>query len=457
LIRRCRAAYAESVQDREFGNVGVDSLAFASVGWNPRVGCGAHAASALTASFLQAAEVDANALSEEAHFRVCVAQGITDFVLNDPVFGASVRASIRPRLAALYRFTLLGPELLDHPEHPVWRLLAALDQLAPLLPLEPAQDPALMTSVSAALEQCPSGDDLALVVESLADSLVKFCCDRERRVHNIVRRQINAIRGRERWILARDQAEQCVSMALAGHEAFPAIQGMLEGLWVDVLTLLALRNGANSPRWRAAEKTAKALIVLGGTRYRGTRLERLDLRALENNIQVGLRMVGAGQPEHVAVAQILEAVRCHQSGSGDHDTLRLLVSESSALARRRPTSEPGDELVRIPIQGIGAQRETAVQELCTWPTPMWVHVGAEADAPEQYLSWVWSNAKTGHCLLVNHAGHAAWTHSLLEAADAYVSGRLIPEVASTSIPQQRFLRSWANALNCGNGADKYRH
>jgi len=446
LLAQWPVAFDRLCQGRAFGEVGLQALAFASAAWDHQALEPSCAVRDITTSLFIAGGIQAEDLSREAFCRVSMAETLATFLVEDWCLGAPVRQLMAPWRTTLYRFALVGPALLDDPQNPVWKLFDNFQSLAELLPDRVEQDRDLTRSVSAYLAGCSVGDDLTSAIQSLTSLVEKYCHNRKRRVNNVVRRQVNAMRGRERWIMARHDAEQCVSMLLAGREVYPAIKCLLSGLWVDVLTLLALRNGLHSQAWRVAEKTARALTVLGGVRQKTVATDRREMQAISKNLEKGLSMIGAGQSEFSSVAKILRAAQCHHVGEGGPESLQILVNESDALLLRNAAKERQDELGLVSIAGIGAQRETAVKELCALPTPTRVRLGTSREKRYQRVQWCWCSVKTGHCLLVDHAGKSVGIRSLLEAADAYISGRLLPDSAPMKPAYQRFLETWVAKL-----------
>lgn len=117
------------------------------------------------------------------------------------------------------------------------------------------------------------------------------------------RRQIEAVRGKERLILARNRAAGVMSELTEINDMPSDTRALLNKAWTDVMALTELRNGSDSDTWLEQKTIAERIIAINDVNAEA--LADADANELKNKVQSSLTLVGYHQEEAKNIAECL--------------------------------------------------------------------------------------------------------------------------------------------------------
>lgn len=316
---------------------------------------------------------------------------------------ASWLEALRP---AVVQVALRDPHLFDHADHPMRTLLDAIVEAG-----EPGWDdeldPALEGALAhAAAEAAAAGGDLR-VLRSANAAIDDARSAAARRADIAERRLVEAARGRERLAEARARAAAAIAGLLRERTLPRVARTLVEQAWADVLTLTALRAGADGADWTRQIATTREIIdVATGA------APAPDLAA---RIREALTAIGTHDEEAALIAAHLGA-----SEPADDDSA---ASRTELLVRLKARTRLGAEALPDSVQTASlspAERE----RLAALPV-------GEADAwyefdgsPPVRRRLVWTGAATNTALFVNRRGQRSAELALDTLARALDAGRV---------------------------------
>jgi hypothetical protein len=119
------------------------------------------------------------------------------------------------------------------------------------------------------------------------------------------RRQVEAVRGKERLILARNRAAGVMSELTEQNDMPTGTRALLNKAWTDVMALTELRKGSDSESWLEQKSIAERIIAINNVN--AETLDDTDAAELKNEVQSSLSLVGYHQEEAKKIAESLIA------------------------------------------------------------------------------------------------------------------------------------------------------
>lgn len=252
------------------------------------------------------------------------------------------------------------------------------------------------------------------------------------------RRHVDAARGKEKLVLAREHAARSVEAVIKGQRLPRFARTMLTQAWTDVMALTALRQGQDSLAWKRQLQIAERLVEIA-RHPGGDHADSLDPeRNLQREIEQGLAKVGYQSDDVGAIAQRL--VHPNESGTGDSSSRTELTMRLKAQARL------GEELPGARRRGtpLSAAEQAALERLRELPVGTWFEfvVNPQGDRVRRRLAW--SSRSTGDVLFVNSRGQKNADYTLDSLARMLVKGQvgIVEEEKATAMD-----RAWENTLN----------
>ena len=117
------------------------------------------------------------------------------------------------------------------------------------------------------------------------------------------RRQIEAVRGKERLTLARNRAAGVMAELTELNEMPSGTRALLNKAWTDVMALTELRKGSDSEKWLEQKSIAERIIAINDVN--AETLADADAADLKNKVQSSLSLVGYHQEEAKQIAESL--------------------------------------------------------------------------------------------------------------------------------------------------------
>jgi hypothetical protein len=129
--------------------------------------------------------------------------------------------------------------------------------------------------------------------EGLLEEFNEFVATLRHKVELRERRAVEAAKGRDKLLGARQHAVEVIAKSLTDRQPPTIIRNFLELTWADVLVFVLLRNGERSPEWQRACEAAEQL-AWSGTLLDDAgreRLQKLRVPLLED-LRKGLELLG---------------------------------------------------------------------------------------------------------------------------------------------------------------------
>ncbi len=251
--------------------------------------------------------------------------------------------------------------------------------------------------------------DSSDVFEDLLGDLARHMQTVVRKSDVAERRQVDALKGREKLEHAREIAQKAIQDRLAGRKTKTLIKTLLEQAWTDVLALTVLRHGEDSDAFRRRIDLVDRLIAAGGPGHEAdfdNASTRIELR---QEVETGLAQVGVHHEDVQAVVDRLFA-HADEPASPVNEDASSLTEVAARLKSRSKLGEEGDHPLptHLPVRPkldppLDAAEQEIMVKLKTLPFGTWFELTTVGgDRLKRKLSWF--SPLTGRCLFVNQRG-----------------------------------------------------
>ncbi|MET1081091.1 MAG: DUF1631 domain-containing protein [Pseudomonas sp.] len=216
-----------------------------------------------------------------------------DFILDDENLPDNCKTAISHLHTPYLKVALQDKALFTQHYHPARRLLNAMAQAGVLYGCD-NDDRGLLAKIQWVVERVLHGfkGDLQLF-ESLLEEFNEFATTLKHKVELRERRAVEAAKGRDKLLGARQQAVELIGATLASREPPSIIRNFLEMTWTDVLVFVLLRHGDQSAEWRRAGEVAEQLAWSGTPQDEAGRERLQGLReAMLDDLRKGLKLLG---------------------------------------------------------------------------------------------------------------------------------------------------------------------
>jgi hypothetical protein len=216
-----------------------------------------------------------------------------DFILDDDNLPDSCKTTLSHLHTPYLKVALLDKALFTQHHHPARRLLNGMAQAGVLYGGD-GDERGLLAKMQWVVERVIQdfNGDLQLF-ESLLEEFNEFVATLRHKVELRERRAVEAAKGRDKLLGARQHAVEVITTSLADRQLPSIIRNFLELTWADVLVFVLLRNGERSPEWLRACEAAEQL-AWSGTLLDDAgreRLQKLRVPLLED-LRKGLELLG---------------------------------------------------------------------------------------------------------------------------------------------------------------------
>lgn len=357
-----------------------------------------------------------------------------EHVANDAVMRPNTLKLLGPLQLPLARLALDQPDCLTEAESPARTVLSSVAELSNLLPEQDDQRDRGNQEVSAlvtnALRQ--HADKPAEMFSGLAKSLAQYSAGRKRKAELAERRQVEASKGREKLLLAREDARNEVRRLLDRYHPGRYMREVLQKCWSDVLALALLRHGRKSDYWVGTLETAEIIAALDSQGSENTEwqpdfgarwqefLKALDsglkvigvfperLEQLHHNLTLARQWQLSGGAEADRPSPLDEAFVISAQHVGTNAlTSNALGSQRDEATSNSPKPPRLDQMPAGVLKSLEQLRKIAFGTWFDIPGP---------DGRSQRAKLAWHSRQTGHCLFVNHRGARCGTDSIAELA-----------------------------------------
>lgn len=355
-----------------------------------------------------------------------------NFIIEDASLSETSK-TILSNLHSLYlQVALQDPSLFTQHKHPARKLLNGMAQAGALYQSateESALQQKMQATVSEALRSYKND---SIIFEHLIQDFNTFVAALKQRVELRERRAVEAAKGRDKLLAARNQACALVNSTLQASPPPPIIRKFLEQTWVDVLVFAFLRHGPASPKWQRYAEVAQQLA------WSGTLLEKPEdqqrLRALRKplleDLQKGLELLGSHHPDiirkllHDLVA-CQHAVQAQQTALAEKINPDLPSSPLGTMLGEEQSLETS-----TPLENLSSKAKEIANTLEHISFGTWF----EFYSPPATLKLSWFSPTTRNYMFVDASGQRVAIKPLSALAVEIEQGRARIMVKKRTIP-----------------------
>ncbi|MGG2395790.1 DUF1631 domain-containing protein [Pseudomonas sp. SH1-B] len=327
-----------------------------------------------------------------------------DFILDDENLPDACKTALSHLHTPYLKIALLDKALFTQHYHPARRLLNTMAQAGVLYGSE-GDERGLLAKMQWVVERVIHGftGDLALF-DSLIDEFNEYVDTLRHKVELRERRAVEAAKGRDRLLGAREQALEIIHQCVAQRDLPAIIRNFLELTWADVLVFVLLRHGEQSDEWKRASEVAEQLA------WSGTPLEEDDKQRLQelrvpmlSDLRKGLELLG-GYHEDGIRRLLQDLVACQHAVQAKQPQLAAqltptlpesplgaMLGEDADLARQAPSRST-----------LSARAQSLAKELANVEFGTWFEFVSNGQSRVLKLSWF--SPTTHNYMFVDNSG-----------------------------------------------------
>ncbi|WP_061240485.1 DUF1631 domain-containing protein [Ectopseudomonas composti] len=327
-----------------------------------------------------------------------------DFILDDENLPDACKTALSHLHTPYLKIALLDKALFTQHHHPARRLLNAMAQAGVLYGSE-GDERGLLAKMQWVVERVIHGfsGDLGLF-DSLIEEFNEYVETLRHKVELRERRAVEAAKGRDRLLGAREQALEVVQQCVAQRDLPAIIRNFLELTWADVLVFVLLRHGEHNAEWRRACEVAEQLA------WSGTPLGDADKQHLQeirvpmlSDLRKGLELLG-GYHEDGIRRLLQDLVACQHAVQAKQPQLAAqlkpnlpesplgaMLGEDADLARQAP-----------PRSKLSARAQMLAKELANVEFGTWFEF--VEDSKSRVLKLSWFSPTTHNYMFVDNSG-----------------------------------------------------
>lgn len=321
-----------------------------------------------------------------------------DHVLEDPNLPDAMRALIARLQIPVLKTAIADPTFVDDKDHPARRLVD--DLAAACVGWRDEGDRSentLYGQVKRVVERIVHEyrDDIGLFVE-LHEQFMQYMEDRARRKQLVEQRLAEVVSGEERLEVAQLKVDEVFSTF--GMDSLPeAAQGILQGPWKKLMTILWLREGEAGDNWNKAVKIAEMLgKYLCGSASGYSREELLaSIPEILAGLKKGFAYISLDQKKSTVMLNrlqtcFIQALRpqAHRPGQAE-DTVE-----------KQPTSGQ-------PEQDAAEARDEYDEKVAAIEDGDWIRLVQAGEQEPLICKLVWRSEYTGTMVFVDGQGNKA--------------------------------------------------
>ncbi|TXH92917.1 MAG: DUF1631 domain-containing protein [Pseudomonas sp.] len=356
-----------------------------------------------------------------------------DFILDDDNLPDNCKTALSHLHTPYLKVALQDRALFTQHHHPARRLLNAMAQAGVLYGSD-GDERGLLAKIHWVVERVIHGfsGDLQLF-DSLLAEFNDFVATLRHKVELRERRAVEAAKGRDRLLAARQQALAVIQRVLNGRRLPGVIHNFLELTWADVLVFMLLRHGEQSAEWQRACAVAEQLAwsvtpqdAVGRRRLQEVRLALLD------DLRKGLELLGGYHDD--GIRRVLQdIVACQHAVQAQQPQLAARISSplqasplGAMLGEDAELAEPVPRQETLPprVRELIGQLEKI--EFGTW-----FEFGQGKEQRTLKLSWF--SPTTHNYMFVDHGGQRVTVkpiRQLAEEMDKGLARIVVPERAN---------------------------
>lgn len=327
-----------------------------------------------------------------------------DFILDDENLPDACKTALSHLHTPYLKIALLDKALFTQHHHPARRLLNAMAQAGVLYGNE-GDERGLLAKMHWVVERVIHGfnGDLGLF-DSLIDEFNEYVVTLRHKVELRERRAVEAAKGRDRLLGAREQALEVVQRCVAKRDLPTIIRNFLELTWADVLVFVLLRHGEQSTEWKRSCEVAEQLAWSGTPLGEAEVLQLQEQRVpMLSDLRKGLELLG-GYHEDGIRRLLQDLVACQHA---------VQAKQPQLAAQLKPTlpesplgamlGEDADLARQAPLRSkLSARAQALAKELASVEFGTWFEFVEGGKSRALKLSWF--SPTTHNYMFVDHSG-----------------------------------------------------
>lgn len=347
-----------------------------------------------------------------------------DFILDDENLPDTCKTTLSHLHTPYLKVALQDKALFTQHRHPARRLLNAMAQAGVLYGGDGDGDErGLLAKMQWVVERVIHDflGDLTLF-DSLLEEFNEFVATLRHKVELRERRAVEATKGRDKLLGARQQAVEVIANCLTNRQPPTIIRNFLELTWTDVLVFVQLRGGERSPEWQRACDAAEQLAWSGTLldEEGRERLKKLRVPLLED-LRKGLELLG-GYHEDGIRRLLQDLVACQHAVQAKQpqvaaqlkttlpeSPLAVMLGEDAALATLAPRES-----------ALSARAQVLAKELGHIEFGTWFEFVNGEQVRTLKLSWF--SPTTRNYMFVDHSGQRVAMKPLTQLATEMAQG-----------------------------------
>jgi hypothetical protein len=358
-----------------------------------------------------------------------------DFILDDDNLPHACKTALSHLHTPYLKVALQDKALFTQHHHPARRLLNAMAQAGVLYGGE-GDERGLLAKIHWVVERVIHGfsGDL-LLFETLLDEFNEFVATLRHKVELREKRAVEAAKGRDKLLGARQQAVNVIQKVLTDRELPGVIHNFLELTWADVLVFILLRHGERSPEWQRAGEVAEQLAWSGTPLDADGRARLQGMRvALLDELRKGLELLG-GYHEDGIRRLLQDIVACQHAVQAQQPQLAAQIKsqlQESPLGAMLGEDAALAEPVKRDVQ-LSARAQALVRELQNLEFGTWFEFVQGQVTVNLKLSWF--SPTTHNYMFVDHSGQRVAVKPIRQLASEMEQGlaRIVAPERSTPL------------------------
>jgi hypothetical protein len=338
----------------------------------------------------------------------------------------------------LLRMALDDPRFFEASPHPARKLLETVTQTAFdwLDGSDDAADQELTSKLEQVLQRASDEPPSSALYTALHQEIEAHMAVLTRKARINERRQIEAMQGRERLELARQQASAVLATRFERAAPRGLLRVLLERAWSDVLALTLLRHGEHSEEFFNQLRLTDQLLG---------RIPNADRLQLRHQVEHGLLQIGMPENEAQHVARrLLEQPDVAAVGRlSPNDDLAQTLAQRQRLGGQLGG---GDAVQTLPLDELESQILNRLQQL---PFGTWFEFRDAANEQVSRCKLAWYSPRSGRSLMINRRGTRT-EMSLSQLASAVAQGQASQLSRSRQNVFERAWRTFASELGAAN-------
>ncbi|MFZ6048025.1 DUF1631 domain-containing protein [Pseudomonas sp. CR3202] len=357
-----------------------------------------------------------------------------DFILDDDNLADVYKTALSHLHTPYLKVALQDKALFTQHHHPARRLLNCMAQSGVLYAGE-GEERGLLAKMHWVVERVVHGfsGDL-LLFDSLLDEFNEYIGTLRHKVELREQRAVEAAKGRDKLLGARQQAVDVIGQLLAGRELPGMIQQFLELTWTDVLVFVLLRHGDRSNEWQRTVEVAEQLAWSGTPLDADgrARLQQMRIPMLED-LRKGLELLG-GYHEDGIRRLLQDLVACQHAVQSQQPQVAARIQSPLPESKLGEMLGEDAELATSPRPAtLSSSAQALMKELTQVEFGTWFEFIDGPDARPLKLSWY--SPTTRNYMFVDHSGQRVAIVPITQLAQDMEQGlvRLVPPERSTPL------------------------